>query len=44
MADSLEDLSAETCVDRTNDANGFLNNQVFFDILMLIYRTEMEKH
>eukprot|EP00080_Pristionchus_pacificus_P002024 PDM62044.1 hypothetical protein PRIPAC_51486 [Pristionchus pacificus] len=42
MADSLEDLSAETCVDRTNDANGFLNNQ--FDIFVHDYRelTEVE--
>lgn len=41
MADSLEDHSAEDA-DRTNDANGFLNNQ--FDIFVHDYRelTEVE--
>ncbi|GMR36072.1 hypothetical protein PMAYCL1PPCAC_33335, partial [Pristionchus mayeri] len=40
MADSLEDLSADACVDRTNDANGFLNNQ--FDIFVHDYRERTE--
>lgn len=42
MADSLEDLGADACVDRANDANGFLNNQ--FDIFVHDYRelTEVE--
>ncbi|GMS83787.1 hypothetical protein PENTCL1PPCAC_5962, partial [Pristionchus entomophagus] len=42
MADSLEDLSVDVCVDRVNDSNGFLNNQ--FDIFVHDYRelTEVE--
>ncbi|GMT13833.1 hypothetical protein PFISCL1PPCAC_5130, partial [Pristionchus fissidentatus] len=42
MADVLEDTSADACIDRANDANGFLNNQ--FDIFVHDYRelTEVE--